>query len=468
MLTHLYRGGKRALAERSNGEDSGRSKVHALLMPRKVGWAEILLFACVIFVLTTPFTFWGLDVSPVQDVRRDYTSMRSESLSQIRNYIMRFGTVLVPALLILPRWRMIWPMIGRLAPMFPFLAWAILSLTWSDSVQTTFNSLVALLMLLFSAVFINIRLSPVMAVRALLFTAVPLLVVSYGFVIVAPDYGMHHFTDATQSVHAGAWRGSYFHKNNLGQTCAMVLVGLLSAGETVFPWRWLKWFLIALVASLMVFSTSASALMTVPFALAIRWIFVDMHRTKRWRTLLYVAPALIFGVFMVGQLLELFGRDVTFTGRSVIWALAWEWFAQNPWIGYGWNTLTYGGFSYELVRKYGVFDPHNGYFETAMGTGVIGLVLWLIPLFLGIVTARRDAAAGGLWREAARPLAAVYIAWLFTNITEVDFRPLATTAGLGYFAMVSLLVMPKLGAGPVGQRKGKGTWGNRGWVARAP
>lgn len=412
----------------------------AIVLPR--AWPEILLWAFAIFLLTSPFTFWAMQEDPTAAALRDLSSMRSEGGSQWRLYAMRAFVVLLGLGFGITQLRKLPSLAVRVWPLLPFVVWAVLSILWSDVPATSLNSIIALLMLVAAAMTMSLRLSFPMTARALAMSGLVVAVVSVFYVFVLPEYGMHQVRDTSQAIHAGAWRGSYYHKNHLGQTCAVIAVGVILAGSTIMPSRPLKWGIVAALFALIGFSTSASGVVTVPIALGLHWLLIELPAAKRLRALLYIVPATIGGLFLTGQILIAIGRDVTLTGRTEIWDIAWEWFSARPLQGYGFNTLSYGGFTFELLRKRGVVDPHNGYFETALGVGLIGLILFLVLIGYGLVAARRQYAAGGVAREASTVFSGIMLAWLIANLTEVDFRPLSAVGGVGFFALFALLLMP--------------------------
>jgi O-antigen ligase len=78
------------------------------------------------------------------------------------------------------------------------------------------------------------------------------------------------------------------------------------------------------------------------------------------------------------------GMDMTFTGRSEIWAIIVERIRENPLLGVGYGAYWTGPVaqspSYEFVWRMGSFYPgssHNGYLDVANDLGSAGLVCLL-------------------------------------------------------------------------------------------
>jgi O-antigen ligase len=95
-----------------------------------------------------------------------------------------------------------------------------------------------------------------------------------------------------------------------------------------------------------------------------------------------IAEIIIYGTFtpFMGRL-TLFdpsgnlNRDSTLTGRSEVWADLIPYAMQKPILGHGW-----GGFWTNNMRHTLYFPAHNGYLETILDTGFIGL--FFLSIFL--------------------------------------------------------------------------------------
>jgi len=95
-----------------------------------------------------------------------------------------------------------------------------------------------------------------------------------------------------------------------------------------------------------------------------------------------IAAIIIYGTFtpFMGKLplfdiSDILNRDSTLTGRSNIWADLIPYAMQKPILGHGW-----GGFWTNDMRATLDFPAHNGYLETILDTGFIGLFFFSIFL----------------------------------------------------------------------------------------
>ena len=75
-----------------------------------------------------------------------------------------------------------------------------------------------------------------------------------------------------------------------------------------------------------------------------------------------------------------FGRDMTFTGRTELWADLWEIGTRRPVLGYGFGGFWVGDLANRLWEKYNwhPIDAHNGYADVFLEMGLVGLVLMLL------------------------------------------------------------------------------------------
>jgi O-antigen ligase len=130
-----------------------------------------------------------------------------------------------------------------------------------------------------------------------------------------------------------------------------------------------------------------------------------------------------------GQVLQASGRDESFTGRTGIWeTVLSEDF--NPVVGTGYASFWLGDRLDRIWKKYPrtpLIQAHNGYIETYINLGVIGLLLLVCVLVTGLRRARGRlsaplSAAEGFDTQVIATLGTPYcIAYLFYNWTEATF-----------------------------------------------
>lgn len=128
----------------------------------------------------------------------------------------------------------------------------------------------------------------------------------------------------------------------------------------------------------------------------------------------------------VGLLASMLGRDMTFTGRTFIWQRALQ-SDINPIFGAGyfsfWDAPRAEKISSDLGFFFRIKEAHDGYLETYLNSGLIGLALILIVIFGGFGKAARSVGSGNSV-DAFR--FAVFFGIIFYNITESGLCGLQT------------------------------------------
>jgi O-antigen ligase len=151
------------------------------------------------------------------------------------------------------------------------------------------------------------------------------------------------------------------------------------------------------------------------------------------------AALLVFladSVFNLKELIVLsLGRDMTFTTRTDIWPIVLA-FAENPLVGAGFNTF-WAGERLEQLHRYdvigGIIQAHNGYLETYLNGGWVGIGLLATLLLVAHKRIQRELAVHApeaLIRFIALAVALVY------NFSEASFNKLSLVWLVTLFAIV--------------------------------
>jgi exopolysaccharide production protein ExoQ len=133
-----------------------------------------------------------------------------------------------------------------------------------------------------------------------------------------------------------------------------------------------------------------------------------------------VVSDLSFGLF--SSLIAMLGRDETLTGRTDLWPVLWNW-DINRLIGAGYESFWMGERLEKLWDMYW-WKPqtaHNGYLESYLHLGLIGLSILILMLLATFGKIRRE-----LLRDFAygRVRLGMFAAAIVYNWTEAAFRPL--------------------------------------------
>lgn len=370
---------------------------------------------------------------------------------------MAFGSLIAAALVVLARRRLPW---GRLAWANVFIvayfAYCLASLAWSDIGSIAFkrwikdlgNPLMALVLLTMPR--------PMQAlgavVRRFAYIALP---VSVLFVKWFPEFGRAYHMGRPMFIGIGT------QKNSLGEIS--LIVGLFLVWQMVvdrdryrtFPAerRARLWLLAVMLGYLLLMSDSQTSLVCLLAGSAVMVASrLPMVRLRPGRLLaLVVAVVLAAAMLEAGfdlyeQVLRMLGRDPGLTSRTTIWAVLLS-AGTPPWTGTGFQTFWSGERLEQMQRLVGTIgQAHNGYIETYLNLGWIGLAVLLPVVVAGALTATVAEPRLGIWR-----IAFIAVALMF-NYTEAAFGGIHNMWFLLLFAVMQ----------PPRQRRGAG------WPASMP
>ncbi len=211
-----------------------------------------------------------------------------------------------------------------------------------------------------------------------------LLCVSILLAITVPQYGQH------QALFHGQWRGLFAHKNQLGQL-AYLGVGLTL--PFIAARRYKLAILLGAVSLLcLVQSGSATSLASAALAVTLGSVALIANRLNVSHAVLlsWLTAALVIAVvlqsLLLNEALRLLDRDPTFTGRSDIWQSFLELALERPLLGHGPNFLAVdpvlGDWLRESLSVAHLRSAHNGYLETFLEVGLLGLGAMILPYLL--------------------------------------------------------------------------------------
>jgi O-antigen ligase len=123
------------------------------------------------------------------------------------------------------------------------------------------------------------------------------------------------------------------------------------------------------------------------------------------------------------MILQSFGRSITLTSRTDIWATLNS-YQDNPLGGAGFDTFWAGKRLVELAEGTGgIIQAHNGYLETYLNGGLIGVGLLVVLLISAYLRIRKRLVLGR--REDNVRFVLLLIALIY-NISEASFNKLGT------------------------------------------
>lgn len=221
---------------------------------------------------------------------------------------------------------------------------------------------------------------------------------SYLGLVLLPGVAIHG-ADAFEPQHAGFWRGSFTHKNIAGPVMACLsFVGLylIRRGK-----RWLG--LVLFVAAIFFMSNTGSKTTAGLVPLAILLVAFPPMIGMRFLTPVLFLIAVIgtalatIGIVFIEPLRDFAAThfpDLTYTGRTSLWAFSGEMLVLRPWTGYGYESFWATPFLFESDQPFdrgwdirGIVHGHNGYLDLAVTMGIPALIA---AVFAFIVAPLRD------------------------------------------------------------------------------
>jgi O-antigen ligase len=336
-----------------------------------------------------------------------------------------------------------------------FYAFWLASVLWSDYPVITIKRLVKDLGNVIMVLVLLTEASPVQAVKAAFvrcaYICIPLSILLIKYY---PDLGRAY---AGYNKNDLMYVGVALHKNTLGAlalvSALFLLWDLLHSPRTsrtsgmrlgivgrglvlLMSWR------------LLLQADSATALVCAVFGSSLLIAF-------RLPALKRVAPRLApYGlaalplVFLLDSMFNLkeriilgLGRDMTFTTRTDIWPIVVR-YADNPLLGAGFNTFWAGSRLVEL-HQYdvigGIIQAHNGYLETYLNGGWMGIGLLVTLLLVSHARIQRELALHT--PESLVRFIALLVALLY-NFSEASFNKLSLVWLVTLFAMTSYTLRP--------------------------
>jgi exopolysaccharide production protein ExoQ len=270
-------------------------------------------------------------------------------------------------------------------PVLVYLWWWLVSLLWTNNIYgwqlRTMQTMPAVVVSMVVASMLPTR--HLLRGLVFLFTAMILyqlvpMVLSYSTASVG--------IDPLSGAILPGWRGSFGHKNGMAPAVALgILVVLLFAKPGWLRRVTLLWGTVLVAMSLS--ATGLAGFLTV--VTGVGWYRIYRRREGRTSTAFLVASIALGAMVAAGTallfpwLIGLYGKDVTLSGRTKIWAAVWARVADQPinGRGIGGAFVSFGEQpTVGMVREVGFFftHSHNGLLDLALTLGFVGAGLWLI------------------------------------------------------------------------------------------
>ena len=338
--------------------------------------------------------------------------------------VLANGISLISILLIVIGYKKVIPIVIREKWLWMIWGIALASTFWSDIPVATLRSSLFLVQVTLFGVYFAARYSLKEQLRLLAVTFSIIVLLSIAIALALPSYGVMTFQEG--GVHAGAWRGIYFHKNGLGRMMVLSAIVFLISTSSSRKYRWIAWAGFILSIAMVVLSTSKTSLAILLTLI----VLLPFYKALRWSSSLAI-PFLIATILVGGSvavllvsnteaILGAFGRDLTLTGRTELWAAVLDKISERPWLGYG-----YGGFWRSLegesadvlsIVRWAAPHSHNGFLDLCLDLGLLGLLAFALS-FLAVCW--RSVLCVRLIKTSEGLLPLAYLTFLLlANLTE--------------------------------------------------
>ena len=323
-----------------------------------------------------------------------------------------------------------------------FILWSFLTVFWSDYPFISFKRWLQILgpTIIFLSVMLHLRSADeaMQYFKAILFIYLPLSLLSIIFI---PGAIQWEFP---------AWRGIAPHKNTLGQVSLIALIVWTSALLHEKSRNKLAVFIFWCLSLVLLAGSQSTTSILAAFALL---LFVGLFYIERQIVrpvvgfafssiffLLFFCGSILFAYLLphyLAFLFQLFGKDLTLTGRIDIWSFLLEEIQKHLLHGSG-----FGGYWVNNNHLLDVFleeyfwvpnQGHSGYLDILNETGVLGILLLILMVIFYFINLKKS--------EKPNFFEWFVIAALILNITESTlFVPNMLTGVLFIFSYIALYI----------------------------
>ncbi len=232
------------------------------------------------------------------------------------------------------------------------------------------------------------------------------------FIVICATITINFLAVATQQPGPLGYEGIYAQKNGLGGVAAISLIFCLYFILLYSGWRRVAALGVAGMAIIeLVVSQSKTSLglaLLLPSVAGVIVFFGGKFRVSSPVLVLFGVATLIigwlFGAYLFrysfADLSMLLFKDVTFTGRTVIWEFVLEIISRRPMLGQGYASFWGAGADSIVIREAPGFlvellQAHNGYLDVMVETGVVGFSILLCIILCGFWSAERAIRIDG-------------------------------------------------------------------------
>jgi len=319
-----------------------------------------------------------------------------------RSFQIVSGTLYVIAVLyLLAHWSRFIRLCLRNWPLLLLVAIVVMSAAWSVYPVVTLRRAAALVLTTGFGAYLALRFPPDVALKLVAWACGLAAIATLVVAAVDPSIAIYQKNSDEQ-----VWRGIFGHKNAMGRAMSFGVLTLVAATFVVRPAARLATIAGALACGTLLFLTmsrggwvtTAVVLMAVPL-----FVLLQPNRFSPAVRIAVVALAAAIGVVLLVALytygLALIGRDESFSGRARLWEVAIRSGMKHFVLGAGYRSFwTDAGASdvYLSTSTIGssLGNGHNGYLDTWLEIGAIGLGAFLLVFVTAIRRVVRHLTQG--------------------------------------------------------------------------
>lgn len=280
------------------------------------------------------------------------------------------------------------------------LVWCLISVSWSIDPEVAFRR-VMLTIIIVCTTMLSVEMVGVKSsLRILYLVSAAILIVNFVSLLFIAQ--ARHLPGEFDPSLVGDWRGLFFHKNIAGPFSA--LSALLFFHFASLRHKWSDWllFVAAVVFTIGTHSKTAIGFLAISFVAAL--FYRKSFRTDGGKRLFIICCAVvIFLAFIIAlvaheQIVDTIESPRAFTGRGEIWKIVIAYVRERPILGAGFGSFwQVGSVSPALTLSADtwtatVAHSHNGYLESLVTIGAVGLILAVIAFV--IIPAKKLLSAG--------------------------------------------------------------------------
>lgn len=358
--------------------------------------------------------------------------------------VVFFLTYVLFFFLLVARWKKVVYVLSKDRFIWALLGLVVLSILWSINPSKTISRIIALTGTTMFGLYLATRYTMKEQLKLLTWTFGIAVVLSFVFAVALPKFGI------MGGLHAGNWRGIYYHKNGLGLLMGLSTIIFFVQSLDARKKRWIVWSGCSLSVILLLLSTAKSSLTNCIIVLAICLTCHILRWNYDWMIPGFTGVATLGGSLYIWltnnleTLLGSIGKDTSLTGRADIWPLVLNAIGKRPLQGYGFGAF-WGAWNSEASKiwyasGWPVPNSHNGFLDVLLQLGILGFLLFALSFFVILIKSllciRHTTTSTWLW-----PL--VFLSYmLLVNLGESTLMNQNDLFWVLYVAIAYTLLLP--------------------------